>query len=176
MELTRISDYTIQDVADCLKSLLDTYSTSQVVISQAEQIAAGSQNPAKDIMEWVRKNIQYVPDPENRWLTEIWLMDMENPPAAEDVEFVVSPERILLEWQAGNWVGGDCDDLALLMAALCRSVGIPVRILILDTKNDDFDHAVTEVQIDNGEWIMADPSSHFPFGFSEDYYQRITVW
>ena len=56
---------------------------------------------------------------------------------------------------------GDCSEMGVLAAAMCRSLGIPSRVcfgLVYDTENPGFGgHLWTEVFID-GHWEMLDPT------------------
>jgi transglutaminase-like putative cysteine protease len=53
-------------------------------------------------------------------------------------------------------VGGDCDDSAMLLAALNRSMGIPSSVAFLDTDGDhQIDHAITVLQLE-GKAVYAE--------------------
>lgn len=92
---------------------------------------------AKAILDWVIKNVRYVRDP-------------------VEVELLMTPERTV---SIGS---GDCDDLSILIAALCESVGIPARFVAVQTREDgNYSHVYPEAWID-GEWIALDRASISP--------------
>lgn len=53
---------------------------------------------------------------------------------------------------------GDCDDMAMLSAALLESVGIPCRIKLLGETADTFSHIFIEYRNQNGQWKSFDPT------------------
>ena len=86
---------------------------------------------------------------------------------ADDVPFIddpmgfermVSPAELaqqILNQSPGS-VGGDCDDKAVLLAALARSQGIEATVSFLDTDSDgEIDHAMT-VMILDGQPVHAE--------------------
>jgi len=74
---------------------------------------------------WVSTNIKYVSDP-----------------LIED-EYTVPPDETL------RVMAGDCDDFAVLLATLYRSVGLNVMVGLIDTDGDKrVDHAIVLVYLD----------------------------
>ena len=73
-------------------------------------------------------------------------------------ERMVSPAELsqqILSKPPGT-VGGDCDDKAVLLAAMARSVGIEASVSFLDTDGDgEIDHAMT-VMIMDGQPVYAE--------------------
>lgn len=61
-----------------------------------------------EVFEWVRGNVRYVPDPVG-------------------IEYVQSPQETL---EVG---AGDCEDMAILVASLYEAVGIPARLLHVES-------------------------------------------
>lgn len=81
---------------------------------------------------WVCQNIRYIPDP-------------------TDVELVKDPERLL---QTGS---GDCDDIAVLCAALLLAVGkTPAFMLVAFHGAPMPSHVFAVVKTPNG-WVPLDP-------------------
>jgi transglutaminase-like putative cysteine protease len=76
----------------------------------------------KAIHEFVRDSIRYVKD-------------------IEGVETLASPDKTLLMQQ------GDCDDKALLAAALLLSVGHPVRFVAVGDSPNNFIHVLIETKV-----------------------------
>lgn len=53
---------------------------------------------------------------------------------------------------------GDCDDKALLLAALFESIGYPTRFVVAGYQNNrDFEHVYLQVYTDSG-WLDCDPT------------------
>ena len=78
------------------------------------------------IGHWVSKNVKYVSDPL-----------VEN-------EYVAPPNETL------RVMAGDCDDFAVLLATLYRSVGLKAMVGLIDTDGDDkVDHATALVYLDD---------------------------
>lgn len=74
----------------------------------------------------------------------------------ENEEIVRTPEFMVQDWETLGYIEGDCDDIAVLVAALLRSLGAQVRLTaIQSTTPEEYDHVFTEVQTDDG-WIPID--------------------
>jgi transglutaminase-like putative cysteine protease len=110
------------------------------------------ENPIKDIYDWVKNNIKYTSDP-------------------YDIELFVHPSRLIREYKEGKNPQEDCDGISILTYAMLKAVGIKARIVLLDTKGDEIDHATAQAWSENlQEWIFVDPStSVYPFGWEEKY-------
>jgi hypothetical protein len=73
---------------------------------------------------WISKRFTYVSDPHG-------------------LEYVASPNQTL------KILAGDCDDLAVLLATLYRSVGLDAGVALIDTNGDGkTDHAATVIHLD----------------------------
>jgi hypothetical protein len=64
---------------------------------------------------------------------------------------------MLREIRLRGEVQGDCDDAAVLFAALAESAGYPTRFVVQGPAGDLFRHVVIEVQA-GGRWLAVDPS------------------
>jgi len=70
-----------------------------------------------------------------------------------------APDWMLEQIRAHKPVFGDCDDMAMLAAALLLSLGIPVRFAAVKPAGDpDYIHVFTEL-FDAGTWYMLDPTA-----------------
>ncbi len=85
---------------------------------------------AAALFEYVKGNVNYVPDP----------IAMRNGVRVQG-DYLASPTETL------NAGGGDCDDQALLMASLLSAIGIDNRILFVDSPGNGA-HLLTEVGVD----------------------------
>lgn len=80
-----------------------------------------------------------------------------------DIEYVTFPSR-MIEYiendraNSTNKAAGDCDDHAILLAALLLSVGIPARFKVISQdKNSDYHHIYIEAFDQNlNQWIPLD--------------------
>ena len=79
------------------------------------------------------------------------------------------------EFVAGTLGVSNCDDIALFTASLLRSLGYQANIVLLDTEGQGFNHAVTQVTL-NENTIMLDASTNkYPLGWEEHYYQKVVI-
>jgi len=88
------------------------------------------------IFDWVNENVAYVPDP-------------------IDSEYVSGPDETL------RTRGGDCEDLAILIASLCEAVGIPARLVSADLPGAG--HMLAEVRI--GKYPLCDVQEDLAYYF-----------
>ena len=155
MTITILRDYTLNDVVRELARMLregtmlpETRQLALEVISQHEdQISA--------IYDFVKENVLYQPDP-------------------YQVELFIHPRR-MIEFYYQGIARGDCDDIALITASLLRSLGYQANIVLLDTRGQGIDHAVTEVTL-GGVRIMVDSSSSYlPLGWEESSFDKVEV-
>lgn len=95
------------------------------------------------LFRWVQRHVRYTKDPFH-------------------VEVLHTPRR-MLELRAG-----DCDDMTILLGALVKSVGHPVRLVLTgpDARRPDlFSHIYLEAQC-QGDWIPLDATMPFAMGWS----------
>ena len=106
---------------------------------------------AKALFDWIKYNIRFVNDP--------W-----------GAELLHHADAILL-----NGVG-DCDDQVILGGSLLRSVGIPVRIVIIGvdpSAPDLFSHIYLHAYVRGAGWVGFDPSvPGSTFGWEPQQYAR----
>lgn len=83
------------------------------------------------------------------------------------LELVKSPEYLLREFFTRGEAFGDCDDVAVLAAALGMAVGIPARYTLLGfSLTDPFRHVLTELFTPCQGWVELDTTrpDQFPPG------------
>ena len=160
MMLTIISNFTLDDVKSSINHLLEKSSQDEKIRELSTAIVANKPDPIAAIFDWVKGNVTYTPDPEG----------VEGP-----IELFISPARMVKDFNQGKPLAGDCDDMALLTTALCRSIGIKANIVLLDIKGQGIDHAITQAYSDKLGWINLDPSSEPPLGWELKYYQKVVV-
>lgn len=72
------------------------------------------------------------------------------------VELLKPPDMMLEELEQLGEAVGDCDDVAVLGAALGRAIGLPARFRLLAfTRGAPFEHVYTELLTDGG-WLDLD--------------------
>ncbi|MBD3263933.1 MAG: hypothetical protein GF375_02380 [Candidatus Omnitrophica bacterium] len=113
---------------------------------------------AKSIYDWVKANIKWDRDPDG--------MEMLRSP-------IVTLDRRV----------GDCDDHTILIASLLKSIGMPVRIVLIASRSyrpEIYNHVLVETLAPvNGEmkWIAIDTTpldangKYFPFGVRPPSYK-----
>lgn len=106
---------------------------------------------ATQIHSFVRDHIRYVQDP-------------------VDVERLQAPDKTL------ELAAGDCDDKAILLAAMLESIGHPVRFVAIGFEPGIYSHVYAETKI-GPEWIAAETTEPVELGWHPDETQvraRIT--
>lgn len=97
----------------------------------------------RTLFEWVRQNVRYTRD-------------------IHRVELLHTAQR-MLELRAG-----DCDDMTILLSAMLKAIGHPVRIVLVGfnpRKRMLFTHVYLEAFC-KGRWISLDPTTSYPMGWS----------
>lgn len=111
-----------------------------LLTQRAASIVAGSVGEleaANRIREYLEERVAFVPDPLG-------------------VELLKSPVYMLREIDADGRATGDCDDVAILGAALGLAVGLPARFVLLAfTPGAPYEHVYTELQTEGG-WLELD--------------------
>lgn len=126
-------DLTLQAVQESeTRDCAINISRAASVCGQGETILA--------IREFVRTRMQLVADPG---------------------ELLIHPVRMIREIYSRGFVAGDCDDAAVLVAALLASIGFQVRFrAILPRGDGSFQHVFAEVYrpAPHSEWVPIDPT------------------
>jgi Transglutaminase-like superfamily len=116
---------------------------------QYDQLAA-----ARNIYEWVHRNIRYVQDPVGKE--------------------TVRPANVILEVRAG-----DCDDInGVLIPSLLGTIGITTRGVTIAAcqGSNDFTHIYAEAML-NGQWVALDAARpNVSFGQAPEVYHRRAEW
>lgn len=115
------------------------------VRSMTERVVAGLQ--PKDylgeilaIRYWVTEHVRYVNDPLH-------------------LELVKDPERMMREVVAHGQCSADCDEIALLIATMCLTVGRVAEYVVAGFGNPgEYSHVFARVKEPrSGQWIVTDP-------------------
>lgn len=118
------------------------------VLAAAGVSTGGRREKAQAVLDAVRKKVPYIADP---------VMG----------EFIASPEQTLC-LDDGNlcFVGGDCDDFAVTLAAAMMSIGIPTMI-IGSSHREPYDvpsHVYMAFEDELGAWVPMDGTTKLPAG------------
>jgi len=93
-----------------------------------------------ELAAWARRSIEFLPDP------------------LFDGDWIRTPAFLLDELAHYGRARGDCDDAAVLVAALGMAIGIPARFRAVAFRpGGPFEHVWTELQTPAG-WITVDPT------------------
>ena len=103
--------------------------------------------PGKDRIAEIKAAFYFVRD-EVRYIRDI-----------RGVETLHTPEKIL------QTMAGDCDDKALLIAALLESIGFQCRFIGVGFTAGHISHVFTQV-MNNGKWINLETTEAWPMGSS----------
>jgi len=155
---TIIQNYTLDDIKNSMRYLLDKASYSEDVRQLAIEIVNHKPEPISAIYDWVKDTVRYIPDP---------VRDGQ-------IELFTSPVRMVRYYRESKSLAEDCDGMSLLTVALLRSLGYQANIILLDTKGEGLDHAIAQMNSDIG-LINVDASSQYPLGWEIKYYQKVVV-
>ncbi len=118
------------------------------VLSDAKVSTGGRREKAKAILEAFRKKVPYISDPVLG-------------------EFMATPNQTLcLDEDGICFIGGDCDDMAIGLAAAMMSIGIPAMI-VGASYHDPIDvptHVFMAFQDDLKSWVRMDGTTQLPVG------------
>jgi transglutaminase-like putative cysteine protease len=115
----------------------------------------GELEQARAIAEWLGSHVEFLRDPRG-------------------VEYLTDPAKLLRGGYARGVVQGDCDDVAMLAAALGMAVGLRARFVVLGRHPwpDGFEHVYTMLGDPSGRrWLELDPTRPFQ-GIDPAYLQR----
>jgi len=131
----------IDQTIEQMENLVDAGVKDPLIRNTALEIIASM--PARDssaeieaIFFWVKQNIRFTKDP-------------------YQIELISNPLRTL-ELKAG-----DCDDLAILLSSLLRSIGYNTRFKVVSAKASGKLHHVYTQAYFSGTWISLDPTEEY---------------
>ena len=79
-----------------------------------------------------------------------------------NMELLHAPQVLLAQWEQRGYMVGDCDDAAILAAALARASGLRVRFRVAGWHADGpLTHVYAVLQIGAHEWMALDVT-HLP--------------
>jgi len=136
------TDATVKKMAELVRrSLVDPRLRLEAlkIVQAAGSKPADHVSAARALYGFVRSRIAFVNDPAG-------------------VESLQDPIITLYRIQAG-----DCDDHAILLAALAGSIGIPARFVTLGANAERFSHIYAELKA-GGRWLPADTTTSSGFG------------
>lgn len=162
-----IRNASIDDIKAVIARVLGQAARGGNTRTLAEQIVASSpDDPITAISYFVRANYEYTDDP-TIYSGGDWI----------SVERIINPELVAYNYlQTGEKLSEDCDGVAVFIAALGASVGIPSRVVIADTGSGDWDHAYAQLWSKQlGDWVTVDVTTEFPAGWNYNTGKQIYV-
>lgn len=135
-----------------MRDVVRQQAASPTVRARALKISQGTgpyngAERARLILEWVRAHLHFIPDPVG-------------------VEALTAPALQLRNIAVHGETAGDCDDAAVLIATLARSVGLKTRFVAASFLPTRRLHHVWSEAYDGG-WIPLDPFRKETFGQAE---------
>lgn len=92
------------------------------------------------VIEFVRNSLTYVRDP-------------------IDSEYIITPDRLISQWQRNHYMAGDCDDHTLLLNTMLGTIGIDTKFVGVKFGDVDvFNHVICGI-IMGGSLYQVDPCS-----------------
>lgn len=78
----------------------------------------------------------------------------------EPDEMLISPVRMMDMLDESQMIFGDCDDVAMFIAAFGITVGLPARFrAVFPAADGGFQHVYTELRLSGGQWVEVDPTA-----------------
>ena len=126
-----------------------------------------------DFIEYARKLLSGIPPKD--WQREILALFHF---VRNNIRYTLDPdgtEVLATPWSLLQMGSGDCDEMAMLLAALLKASGKPVRFVAVGFDAGDLSHVYVEVK--NGDkWIPLDVTEPYAPGWEpEDIKERFTV-
>lgn len=133
-------DFGAFETAQAMASLINKGSVSPLVRRQALQIVASvdgrnQREQASRLRTWLHAHFRFVRDPAG-------------------AELLHAPDLLLQDLARQGYVQGDCDDAAILGAALAKSIGFRTRLVIVGfhEATAPLSHVWTEIGDVAGKW------------------------
>lgn len=113
-------------------------SVRELAVSLVTGTRTDAEQQAGLIRAWLERHVSFLRDPLG-------------------TEALHSPELMLEQVNQRGRTDVDCDDVAILAAALGLSIGLPARFVLLGKERRAFEHVFTELQDPRtGEWFELD--------------------
>lgn len=136
------------ETLNAMTTLVDEGVDAPAVVMIARQLAvmAGVRRPyfqALAIQAWMKRVWRYVDDPNDR-------------------DLLIAPDVLLQQFDAVGFIAGDCDEAAIVGAALGRAIGLSAQFVVLGFASDDptqpdrFAHVFAVLLTDDGQHISLD--------------------
>jgi transglutaminase-like putative cysteine protease len=132
---------------------------STQVLAAANVSGGGRRQKAKAILDAFRKKVPYIADP---------VMG----------EFMATPEQTLCLDDGGLcFIGGDCDDHSIGLAAAMMSLGIPAMIIGSSHRepHDVPTHVYMAFEDDMGDWVRMDGTTRLAVGHAAPHTREFWV-
>lgn len=125
----------IDEIVKRMWYLVNRDRLDEIIISKAKTLQGRNpEETIRKVYEWIKVNVPYKSDPDDR-------------------ERLTAP----IHFVQRNQIGGDCDDMVMLLNALLESLGIKTRIKVVAWRKPEFTHVVSEA-FNGKKWIELDPT------------------
>lgn len=132
----------IDEIVKRMFNFINRDRLDEIVISKAKTLQGSTPDETiKNVFDFVKKNVPYKSDPNDR-------------------ERLTAPIHFIQR----NQIGGDCDDMVMLINALLESVGIRTKIKVVAWRRKEFTHVVSEAYNGN-RWIELDATMNGNSGY-----------
>lgn len=123
----------IDEIVKSMWEFINRDRLDEIIISKANTLRGKTNDETiRNVFDYVKKNVPYKSDPDDR-------------------ERLTAPIHFIQR----NQVGGDCDDMVMLINALLESLGIKTQIKVVAWRRPEFTHVVSEAWNGN-RWIELD--------------------
>ena len=128
-----------------MAGLVRQYRTDQRIREVALRIVGHLRNKhyldeLEAVRLWVRRNVRYTRD-------------------VHGVETLHTPAAVL------DLMQGDCDDQAILVAALLESIGMRTRFVSVGPNRGNYVHVFAEAHVSPYGWVAAETTEQVPLGW-----------
>jgi hypothetical protein len=129
----RTHDGVIDTIVSKMWKLINRDYQDPIIINKAITLKGNDKNATiRKVYDWVVANVPYKNDPEG-------------------VERLTAP----IHFVQRNQIGGDCDDMVMIIAALLSALGIKTRIKVISWRKKEFTHVTLEAN-NGSNWIELD--------------------
>lgn len=126
-------DQVIDTIVSKMWKLINRDYQDPIITNLAKTLKGNTtEQTIRNVYNWVVKNVPYKNDPDG-------------------MERLTAP----IHFVQRNQIGGDCDDMVMILSALLNALGIKTRIKVISWRKKEFTHVVLEVY-NGSKWFELD--------------------
>jgi hypothetical protein len=132
--------------------LKDGAQNPDVILCAKGILESSVDDPIVSVYKFAKENIVYIPDPGPY---------KDKVPRPDETELFIAPWKMVeLIWDPASTAVGDCDDFAIFVATILRTLNYRSRVVLLAVHDEDYDHASAQVWMDGAQqWVFIDPTN-----------------